>query len=97
MREATLVKEVKDWINSNGGKVVKYHGGPYSEAGIPDLIGCLPHGQCVVIECKVPGKHPTPIQLAQLKAFIKCGAVVIVGDNFEKIKKTLSSIIFNTI
>lgn len=89
MREAKLVKEVKDWIAAHGGKVFKVHGSVFSEAGIPDLVGCLKGGRCVVIECKAPGKKPTPIQVHQVQEFAKCGAVSIIGDDFEKIKKVL--------
>jgi Holliday junction resolvase len=63
--ERDIVKKIKDYIKANGGFVVKFHGGPYAEVGIPDLLCCI-GGVFVAVEVKQPGKKPTAIQEAKM-------------------------------
>lgn len=47
--------------------IVKYHGGPYSQAGVSDLLICL-DGLFIAVEVKAPeGKHPVTVKQ---KAFL---------------------------
>lgn len=44
----------------------KVHGGPYQEAGIPDLLGCV-RGKFIALEVKMPdGEEPTDLQTQQM-------------------------------
>lgn len=44
----------------------KTHGGPYSQAGIPDIIACV-GGRFVALEVKTPSGKPTMIQEATIR------------------------------
>lgn len=46
--------------------------------GISDIIGVLPDGRFLAIECKRPGQRPTPDQLAFLEAVNRAGGLGIV-------------------
>jgi len=71
MKESALSKAIRSAFAARGARCIKYHGGPYGEAGIPDLIVCY-RGRFVFVETKRCGEKPTPIQLqriAELRAF----------------------------
>lgn len=71
--ESKISRAIIAMIKANGGYAVKFHGGPMTEAGTPDILACIPcevghyddgetHrpiivGRMVGIETKVPGKH----------------------------------------
>jgi hypothetical protein len=77
--ESKLSRAIIAAIRANGGYAVKFHGGPMTEAGTPDILACIPvdvwtddlgqtgHeviGRFVGIETKMPlGGDPTPIQV----------------------------------
>jgi hypothetical protein len=55
--------------------------------GISDIIGIMPGGRFLAVECKVPGRKPTPEQ----ERFIgeisrKGGAALVVHDAAELMK-----------
>jgi len=68
MTEADLQRKIQSAIREAGGKVIKIHGGPYTVAGTPDLIGVL-NGRSFAIEVKLPGKQPTAKQQVELAAW----------------------------
>lgn len=51
-----------------------------SGEGEPDLVGCLPFGRAVVIECKQPGEKPAPLQYARLRQWSNAGAHALWTD-----------------
>jgi hypothetical protein len=73
--ESRLSRAIIAAIKAGGGYAVKFHGGPMTEAGTPDIMACIPvecgHGDnCeplglfVGIETKMPDKrgNVSPIQ-----------------------------------
>lgn len=66
-------------------RVIKIHGGPFSESGVADLLCCI-SGEFVAFEVKKKGNEPTPIQFAFLRSIRKAGgkAGVVYVDSFEK-------------
>ena len=48
MTETDIVRKIRKYVEGLGGKVYKMHGGPFSHAGAPDLIGSVggPCGWC---------------------------------------------------
>ena len=92
MHERDLIKKAKDHIAAIGGIAFKYHGGPFSEAGVPDILCCLA-GRFVAIEMKVPGNAPTPIQLRQIQRLTKAGAYAFVCSDIEDLKKRLAHLV----
>lgn len=73
-------------LEAVGGKWFKVHGGPFQEAGLPDLIGCV-DGIFFGLEVKVPNdpkSAPTELQLAQLEEYRSEGGIACVIDSPEQ-------------
>jgi len=66
-------------------RVVKIHGGPFSEAGVADLLCCI-GGSFVAFEIKKKGNEPTPIQFAFLRSIRRAGgkAGVVHTHSYEQ-------------
>jgi Holliday junction resolvase len=64
--EKTIVSAITKEAAGLGWMVIKIHGGPFQNKGIPDLL-CLRGGRAVWLEVKQPGKKPTPIQWAMMR------------------------------
>lgn len=81
--------------------LVKVHGGPYQEAGIPDLIGCV-KGRMFAIEAKLhrPGEsalaaraRTSPMQRVQIERLLAAGAsagvALSVGEALGIVRRAL--------
>ena len=66
MKEAEIVRRSCHLIRLRGGIAEKYHGGPYSSAGVSDIVGAY-GGYTLFLEAKQPGQKPTALQLAFLR------------------------------
>ena len=80
--ETKLSNQVLPRLRAEGGWWVKIHGGPFQEAGIPDIIGCW-KGHFVGIELKIEGEKPTGLQKQVLNALHLAGARVGVAYSIE--------------
>jgi hypothetical protein len=70
-------------------KIVKIHGGPYQEAGLPDLL--ILHGPFAVwAELKMPGKKPHILQWAQIQSIRRAGGIAFVAYSPEQILAVLA-------
>lgn len=67
--ERTIVAAITREATRLGWMVIKIHGGPFQNKGIPDLL-CLLGGRAVWLEVKQPGKKPTPIQTAMMNRLL---------------------------
>jgi Holliday junction resolvase len=82
--ERSIVERLKRRLRETG-KVVKLHGGPYQEAGLPDLL-YIEKGCAYCIEVKTHSafnreKHGlSELQHKQLTGFAQAGAVCTVTD-----------------
>ena len=74
--EQALVKRVKEL----GGMCEKFNSGMRS---VPDRIVTLPGGRLVFVECKAPGKAPTPSQAKDHERRRALGCDVRVIDSLE--------------
>lgn len=77
--ESHLVKKVA----LLGGKAYKWSSP--SNRSVPDRICCLPKGKIKLVECKAPGKEPTPLQWKVIKYLRSLGHEVLVVDTKEKV------------
>lgn len=59
--ETALSQKVLSRLRVEGGRWVKNHGGPYTEAGVADITGCW-KGRFIAIELKMPGEEPSELQ-----------------------------------
>ncbi len=64
---------------------VKFHGGVFSAAGVPDLLGCV-NGQFFAFEVKCPGKLRTltPIQAQVIYQLQRAGACASAITSVEE-------------
>ncbi len=63
-----LEKEVGGWW-------AKIYTGPFQEAGIPDLLGCVA-GMFFALEVKMPGEEPSAIQVKTMRDIRKDGGAI---------------------
>jgi RecB family exonuclease len=57
---------------------------PFGVRGISDRIAILPNGKILAIECKAPGKKPTPLQMQFLDAVAKNnGSAFVVNGELD--------------
>jgi hypothetical protein len=71
-----------------GGKWWKVHGGPFQEAGIPDLNGCV-DGLYIAIEVKEEDGTLAEIQERRILEFEKAGAITFAESS---IRRTLTRV-----
>lgn len=91
--ESKLSRAIIHAIKGGGGYAVKFHGGPMTEAGTPDILACIPCdigdpvqatvGLFVGIESKTPENHRddkdgSPIQKRRAEQIRRAGGVVII-------------------
>lgn len=76
MLERNIVSAIKKYLASLGGDVFfwKEHGGPYSTAGIPDIICCY-KGYFLGLEVKLPQGKLTELQARTLRRINRAGGV----------------------
>lgn len=91
MKESALVRRILRELNAVPGcKAAKLHGGPYMQAGMPDVFGCY-NGRAFLVEVKVEGRMLSPIQSLRFFEWLAAGAPVVVAredfDAREFIKK----------
>ena len=75
--EVALVQRVK----ALGGMAEKFTSP--SKRSVPDRIVTLPGGRIVFVECKAPGKKPTPAQQKDHERRRAMGCEVLVIDSLE--------------
>ena len=77
------------WLPGKGGqeRPVQFH----TISGCSDLIGMLKTGQFLAVECKRPGKAPTPLQAAFLARVKKAGGVSGYATSIESAKAILEA------
>jgi len=83
-REGRLVNRIRTAILREHPEaiVIKLHGGPYQQAGLPDLLVVI-RGRAVFLEVKRPGGALTPLQehtIARLRAAGALAEVVRSAD-----------------
>lgn len=85
--ESRLQKSIQDHLRKSvGGWWFKVWGGPFTPAGIPDLIGCV-DGMFFALEVKLPKKSSKPlaIQLETIRDIVmKGGGVATIVRSKEE-------------
>jgi hypothetical protein len=90
--EAKVKAKIKDYLMSLADCFFfSPIGGPYTTAGIPDIVVCL-KGRFVAIEVKAPGKtkNTTPLQDYALGRIRQTGGIAFVADSVDTVKTKLS-------
>ena len=97
-KETDLVKEclaylklkgIMAWRNNTGGTVSEYKGRKrftrFGQPGSVDILGILPYGQLLAVECKVGKNKLTAIQEDWLSRAKEHGAKVIVAYSLDDV------------
>ena len=61
----------------------KYHGGPFTRAGVPDLLGVV-EGRFIALEVKQPGESPSVIQRHMHARLRDASAIVAVVRSVDE-------------
>lgn len=73
-------------VESKGKKrFVRFNGAQ----GCSDVLGILPGGMFLAVECKMPGKNPTPLQRAFLDAVVRAGGASFVIHDLGELQDCL--------
>lgn len=91
MKEKALQRKIIRWLKDNGAFVVKYHGGVYTEAGIPDVLCCY-KGQFLAFELKVKNNTTTKIQDFKIDRIRKAGGIAEVIRSLDEVKEVIGGI-----
>lgn len=93
--ESKLQKKIRSHLEKEvGGFWFKMWGGPFTMAGLPDLIGCV-DGLFIGLEVKLPktSSQPSKIQLVVQKRIRKAGGVSEIvrseGEAVDVVNKAL--------
>lgn len=81
--EKEVEKYLRDEVAKIGGKAFKWVS-PGNRA-VPDRICCLPKGNMILVECKAPGKKPSPLQYKLHRMLQAMDHEVVVIDSKENI------------
>lgn len=89
MKEATIVRRILENLKKLDQTFsFKEHGGPFSTAGIPDII-CCHKGKFYGFEVKVPGGKASELQKLTIKHINEAGGVSEVVYSWEDVEKII--------
>lgn len=89
-KEALVKAKVKKVLDTYGAYYFMPIGGPYSRAGVPDIVGCY-RGYFFGIECKAGRGKTTALQDKEINAINNAGGIAIVVNetNIDDVDKLL--------
>lgn len=93
VKESQIVKGIKAMLEKEyGGVWYKIHGGPYQEAGIPDIVGVV-NGHFFTLEVKRPEKRHdvSKQQRYQLNRLADAGAYTAVVTSVEEARNYMET------
>ena len=91
IKEATLTRRILRELNAAlFVKAIKLCGGPYTQAGNPDIVGAA-NGRMFAIEAKVGAGKPTKLQEFRLEQWEAAGARVAVATEEFDVGRFLAS------
>lgn len=82
VNESSIVARIMSALRKRGAYVVKLHGGPTQQAGLPDLL-VVHEGRVAFLEVKRPGGKPTPLQEHTMTQLRNHGATACVVWSVE--------------
>lgn len=90
MLERDIVAAIKRYLASLGSDVFfwKEWGGPYSAAGIPDIICCY-KGRFLGLEAKLPGGRLTELQKRALEKINRAGGIGRRVESVDDVKAVI--------
>lgn len=89
--EYRIVQSIKKLIRSRGGWCVKIHGGPYQDAGTPDILACY-RGRFIAVEVKTSRGVARPEQKITQQAITGSGGYAIITHLIGDVADVLDTI-----
>lgn len=89
--EYRIVQNIKRLIRSRGGWCVKIHGGPYQDAGTPDILACY-KGRFIAIEVKTSRGVARPEQKVTQRAITGSGGYALITHLIGDVADVLDAI-----
>src|SRR5262245_24500684 len=93
-RETRRQKKIQKLLRAEFGKdiwLTKIHGGPFQDAGLPDLMGYY-RGYGFAFEVKEPDGEPSELQLETLADMKRAGAVTGIITTAREAIRALSKL-----
>lgn len=87
-KESTITTAIKHYLIAQGFVVLKIHGGPYQDAGWPDLLG-IRDGQAWLFEVKTPTGKVSKLQANKIEELRSVGAKCFVVRSRDEVKEIL--------
>ena len=97
--ETVLKDRIVRYLRANGIVCWRAGAGPYTVAGIPDILGVLPSGRFLAIEAKRPGRYKDPrtgltaTQSAWLERFTTNNALALCVDALETVQAAIEPLL----
>lgn len=88
MKEATIVRQIMDYLKRSEFWVMKVHGSNYQRAGVPDLLA-IKNGQAYWFEVKTPDGKVSRLQEITIEDLRRFGSVADVVRSVEDVKEVL--------
>lgn len=89
--EYRIVQNIKKLIKSRGGWCVKIHGGPYQDAGTPDILACY-EGRFIAVEVKTSRGVTRPEQKVTQRAITGAGGYALITHLVGEVADVLDDI-----
>ena len=89
--EYRIVQNIKKLIKSRGGWCVKIHGGPYQDAGTPDILACY-RGRFIAIEVKTSRGVVRPEQKVVQRAITGSGGYALITHLVGEVADVLDAV-----
>lgn len=89
MTEKTVVNNIRDYLRKEGFFVLKIHGGPNQQAGIPDLLA-IKEGRAWWFEVKTETGKTTKLQVHTIEQLRGFGCVAEIVRSVDDVKAALA-------
>jgi hypothetical protein len=99
--EGAVVKSCLDYLKLRGAYVWRNNTGAlrdkkdrpvfFGKVGSSDIIGLLPGGRFIAVECKVPGGRLSEHQIEFLKDIERMGGLAVIARSIDDLEKSLRS------
>jgi hypothetical protein len=97
--EGAVVKACLDYLTLYGAYVWRNNTGAlrdkkdrpvfFGKVGSSDIIGLLPGGRFIAVECKVPGGRLSEHQIGFLQDIERMGGLAVIARSVEDLEKSL--------
>lgn len=92
MKEKALENKIKTHLKNNNHYFIKYHGGAFTKAGVPDILACI-NGKFIGLEIKRPnGGKVSELQKAHISLIVNSGGKAYIVNNYEDYLKIYETI-----